>query len=156
MPRVVLIMELHNDKVADFLDACHRAGIKDPFRFLESKRPQVYDWLKGVFPRGCLPTDIDGELELNGYFLRLEFKDEKALRHGYVAKGQRLALSRLVETKRFTVVLIGVGDFGEPTCWESYSHDGKHSKLRDTTKEKLREYFKRWAAWAESPKKGQP
>ena len=54
-------MNLYNEIVMKFIDACYGAGIKRPELFLISKMPQVYNWLKGCFPRGILPTDIDGE-----------------------------------------------------------------------------------------------
>lgn len=141
-------MNLSDDKIHSFLDACWNAGIKNPVAFLESKRPQVYDWLRDCFPRGILPTDIDGEVEIGGHFLRLEFKDDSALRNGYVPKGQRRALANLIQTNRFTVFIIGTNQLGEPTCCEIYSNKG-HTKLRDASKDTIREWCKNWAEKAE-------
>lgn len=142
-------MNLVEDKIADFLDACWRAGIKSPIGFLLSKRPQVYDWLKGAFPRGILPTDVDGEVEINGYFLRLEFKHDQALRDGHIPKGQLKALQRLISTKKFTVFIIGMSDLGDPTCIAVYSNMG-HTPLFDANKEKIRELCKAWSDKAEA------
>lgn len=146
-------MNLAEDRICEFLEACYKAGIKNPASFLISKRPQVYDWLKGVFPRGILPTDIDGEVELNGHFLRLEFKEESALRNGFIAKGQTMALRRLVDTKHFTVFIIGTSNQGEPTCMQAYMPNGEIRELEDVDKAELQERCKKWSAWAERQKK---
>lgn len=46
--------------------------IKNPSAYLAS----IWDWgpLRGCFPRGIEPTDIDGFVEIGGYFLILEAK----------------------------------------------------------------------------------
>jgi hypothetical protein len=142
-------MELCNDAVEGFLNGCFAAGIKDPVGYLVSKRPQVYDWLKGCFPRGILPTDIDGEVEIKGRFLRFEFKHELALRNGRVPKGQLQALRALVETKHFTVFIIGITQTGEPCCIEIYSAKG-HTKLHDADRTKIRQYCAAWAKKSDS------
>lgn len=141
-------MELCNDRVDEFLNKCFRAGIKNPLAFILSKMPQVYDWLTGAFPRGILPTDIDGEVEINGYFLRFEFKHEAALRNGRGKKGQLGLFRKLTETGKFTVFLVGVNDTGDPCCIEVYSAK-EHRKLRDATREQIRELCRRWAEKAE-------
>jgi hypothetical protein len=142
-------MNLYEDRIADFLDACFRAGLKDPVRFLESKRVMVFDWLKGCFPRNILPTDIDGEVELNGRFLRLEFKDEHAMRGCWSKSSQRLALERLANTGAFTVFIVGVDQAGEPKCIEIFKSNGKHSGRIETSKEDMRSRCKAWADWAQ-------
>lgn len=117
--------------------------------FLLSKMPQVYNWLRGAFPRGILPTDIDGEVEINGHFLRFEFKHENALRNGVIPKGQHAALSALVKAGFFTVLLIGVNDMGEPTCCEIWHHTGAQVPLKDCDKEYIRNVCRRWSQDAE-------
>jgi hypothetical protein len=141
-------MQLCSAVVDDFLTRCLNAGIKDPAAYLISKRPQVYDWLVGCFPRGILPTDVDGEVEVGGYFLRLEFKHEDVLRSGRVKRGQMMLFQRLVETKKFTVFLVGVSDQGEPTCIEIYGAKG-HKKLHDLDRSRVQEYCRDWAQKAE-------
>jgi hypothetical protein len=142
-------MNLCNDPVDVFLDRCFAAGIKDPHSFILSKMPQVYDWLKGCFPRGILPTDVDGQVEIGGNFLQLEFKHETALRRGNVPKGQLHALQRLIATKKFTVFIVGKDDTGEPCCIEIYSAKG-HTKLHDADKAKIQQYCRDWAKKAET------
>lgn len=146
-------MRLQDEAVMNFIDGCYKAGIKDPVSFLISKRPQVYDWLKGVFPRGILPTDIDGEVEINGHFLRLEFKHESALRNGILPKGQLHALQRLQDTKVFTVVFIGINDMGDPTCHMIYYENGKRDLLKDCDKESLRARLSKWGERADGKEK---
>lgn len=114
-------MNLNNDIVHDFLDKCYDSGIKDPVRFLIDKMPRLYGFLKGAFPRGILPTDIDGEVEINGYFLRIEFKHENALREGRIPKGQLKCFDSLRKTGLFTVFLAGHNSAGLITCLNIYT-----------------------------------
>ena len=141
-------MNLQDDRVMRFLDACFDAGIKRPEAFILSKMPQVYGWLKGAFPRGILPTDIDGEVEINGHFLRMEFKHESAMRNGRIPKGQHAALKSLIFTKKFTVLLVGTDDGGNPTCYEAWHHNGTITPLMDATSNDVREFCSRWATFA--------
>lgn len=142
-------MNLENDRVADFLDACFSAGIKQPEAFLIAKMPQVYSWLKGAFPRGILPTDIDGEVEINGHFLRIEFKHESAIRNGRVPKGQHKALKALISTGKFTVLLVGTSDKGIPSCFETWYPNGKVESLKDCGPDDIWNLCNRWSAYAE-------
>jgi len=90
-----------------FIKRCQEAGIRNPDKYLASKVPTVYSYLLGAFPRGILPTDIDGEVELNGRYLRLEFKEEGLVRLSKYPEGQKKAFLRLVKEKQFTLFLIG-------------------------------------------------
>lgn len=143
-------MNLSEDRIIKFLDACYDAGIKSPDAFLISKMPQVYNYLKGCFPRGILPTDIDGEVEINGHFLRLEFKHETALRNGRVPNGQMKALRGLIDTKRFTVMLIGTDDKSQPTCAQIWYEDGKIISKENCDVEWFRSKCSGWSKYAEA------
>lgn len=147
-------MNLYPDNIIRFLNACFDAGIKRPEAFLISKMVQTYNWLRGCFPRGILPTDIDGFIEISGHFLFLEFKHESALRNGAVPKGQSMAFRGLVEIGRgkIAVALIGTDDDGEPTCIEVW-HPGRPYQLRDCDKEGVKEFCRRWSAWVEQQTK---
>tara|TARA_R100000808_G_C2063057_1_gene93656 strand:+ start:149 stop:610 length:462 start_codon:yes stop_codon:yes gene_type:complete len=90
-----------------FIQRCREAGIRNPDKYLASKVPTVYSYLRGAFPRGILPTDIDGEVELDGRYLRLEFKEEGLVRLSKYPEGQKKAFLRLVKQKQFTLFLIG-------------------------------------------------
>jgi hypothetical protein len=141
-------MKLEDDTVQRFLDGCFNSGIKRPELFIISKMPQLFGWLKGAFPRGILPTDIDGEVELNGFFLRMEFKHESALRNGRIPKGQHMAMKRLLETGRFTVVFIGTDNKGEAVCYEAWTSKGMRP-LINCNQNEIYSFCSRWAAWAQ-------
>lgn len=140
-------MNLSDDKVIKFLDDCYDAGIKRPELFLMSKMPQVYNWLKGAFPRGILPTDIDGEVEVNGNFLRFEFKHENAALNGYLPKGQACALQRLVQHAPFTVLLIATNDEGDVTYHNRW-HRTEKTGWVPSSKQIIKELCSKWAEWA--------
>ena len=139
--------ELNNDLVSSFIDKCYDSGIKDPVRFLSDKMPRLYGNLRGAFPRGILPTDIDGEVEINGYFLRLEFKHENALRAGRVPKGQVIAFKSLLRTGVFTVALVGHDDAGRVTCCETWTRNGVRG-LEDMSDSGFFDFCKSWADFA--------
>jgi hypothetical protein len=143
-------MNLQDDRVMKFLDACYDAGIKRPEAFILSKMPQVYGWLKGAFPRGILPTDIDGEVEINGHFLRMEFKHESAMRNGRIPRGQHAALKALINTGRFTVLLVGTDDGGSPVCFEVWHHNGSITTLKEGGAKAIFDLCARWANFAEN------
>lgn len=109
----------------------------------------VYDWLLGAFPRDIVPTDIDGEIEVGGRFLRLEFKHEAAIRNGIRPSGQLTAFLRVAKTGFFTVLFVGTNDRYEPTCFVPIKSNGEMAPLRETNKDQLREFCHQWAQWAE-------
>lgn len=135
---------LSDDRIGGFLDQCYASGIKDPLRFLTDKMPRLYGFLKGAFPRGILPTDIDGEVEINGYFLRMEFKHESALRQGRVPRGQLMCFESLINTGRFTVFIVGHDSAGAVKCIEIRGRNGTR-ELEECDHAKLYEYCKSWA-----------
>lgn len=107
-------MNLYPDRISKFLDNCFESGIKNPVAWMESKMPQLYGYLRGAFPNKILPTDVDGEVYLNGRFLRLEFKNVEAIRNGHISKGQLIYLNALAREHNFTVFLVGVDDAQDP------------------------------------------
>ena len=90
-----------------FFKRCQEAGIRNPDKYLASKVPTTYSYLRGSFPYGTLPTDVDGEVELNGHYLRLEFKEEGIIRNNAWQSAQKIAFLKLVEKKGFTLFLVG-------------------------------------------------
>jgi len=141
-------MNLHEDLICDFLEGCYKAGIKDPLRFLIDKMPRTYGYLKGAFPRGILPTDVDGEVELNGSFLRLEFKHESTLRNGHIPKGQKMLFDALRRTGKFTIFICGHDSSGLITCMQIYSGYGDSSKftwIDPCSNADMRHFCSRWA-----------
>jgi hypothetical protein len=147
-------MSLHDERICRFLDQCSAVGIRNPVEFLLSKVPIVYSWLKGAFPRGILPTDIDGEVELNHRFLRFEFKHERCLREGAIPKGQHILFERLVRTGFFSVLLIGQDDAGRVTCYQAYTLSPagtlKVHGLVDANEAAVADLCKRWVAKVEA------
>ena len=143
-------MILADDRTASFYDNCEKAGIRDPAAFLASKMPMCFGYLKGCFPRGILPTDVDGEVEINGNWLRLEYKHENALRRGYLPKGQLKSFLKLTRICPFTVFYSGVSDCGEITELCIYRNGQLTKKISPCTTEEFKKLCKRWADWADS------
>lgn len=80
-------------------------SIENPNAFLAS----IWDWkpLRGCFPRGIEPTDLDGWVEVGGYFFVLEGKAPDVP----LKEGQRLAFERMHRWNQtvpglFTIVVI--------------------------------------------------
>ena len=76
-------------------------SIKNPHSFLAG----VWDWgiLRGCFGQTRIePTDIDGLVERNGYFLVLEAKSPNAK----VKTGQKITFESMLKTGKFTVMII--------------------------------------------------
>jgi len=135
--------------VGGLFEACRGAGIGDPAAFIKSKRMDVFDWLKGAFPRGGLPSDLDGVVELNGWFLVFENKDESVLKDGSVKVGQALLLSRLVDMGRFFVVVIGYDKENRASCYQTIDLDWGWGPVVNATPAEVYELCRAWATWAE-------
>lgn len=75
--------------------------INNPNEYLEN----IWDWaiLNGCFGQTKIrPTDIDGFVERNGKFLVIEAKSPGV----EVNTGQMITLKRLIDTGRFTVIIV--------------------------------------------------
>ena len=147
---------LLNEAVSGFLNDCMAVGIRDPLKFILSKQLKVYSYLKGAFPRGILPTDADGEIELNGEFLRLEHKYDYAIRNmspeNRALSGQTRSLYALVAGKGFTVVFVGENDQRPVTCvrvWKPDNGEVKEVWYPEGTEDTLRAVCGAWASKAD-------
>jgi hypothetical protein len=147
---------LLNEAVTGFLNDCMAVGIRDPLKFILSKQLKVYSYLKGAFPRGILPTDADGEIELNGEFLRLEHKYDYAIRNmspeNRALSGQTRSLYALVEGKGFTVVFVGENDQRHVTCvrvWKPDNGEVREVWYPEGTEDTLRAVCGAWASKAD-------
>jgi hypothetical protein len=147
---------LLNEAVSGFLNDCMAVGIRDPLKFILSKQLKVYSYLKGAFPRGILPTDADGEIELNGEFLRLEHKYDYAIRNmspeNRALSGQTRSLYALVAGKGFTVVFVGENDQRHVTCvrvWKPDNGEVKEVWYPEGTEDTLRAVCGAWASKAD-------
>jgi len=140
-----------------FLDACSDSNIRNPMFYIQSLHPRLFGWMKGAFPRGILPTDIDGEVEIGGRFLRIESKHEDSIRSENIPMGQHCALYRLTETGFFHVLLIGIEESSEPTCYQIWrlkkGADGASEVQKSPVKEggraEIRDWCSKWSVWAD-------
>lgn len=106
-------------------------------------------FLEGAFPRNCLPTDLDGFIELGNRFLILEWKMEAAS----LKRGQQMLFESLTaagQRNQFIVLVL----YGSPRTMEVvYSqviHNGKVEKAELSSTEGAIDFCNRWAGFAES------
>jgi hypothetical protein len=102
-----------------------------------------WDWacLRGCFPRGISPTDIDGLVEIKGRFLLIEAKG----RGKAVGDGQRYTFNRLAGLPQWTVLVVR-GDPGRPVDVAVWPRQPFPADL-----ERFRAVVKDWADWADVP-----
>ncbi len=100
--------------------------IYDKKKFVKSL-PAEYDgifdwsWVEGIFPRGIMPTDVDGMIELHGHFFIFETKGTEFT---MVPRGQLYLIEALLRTGYFTVMIVW-GD--EVEKWTMYTSKGNIS-----------------------------
>ena len=94
-------------ELQSFLDRAYSLSMRNVENWIQGRGLCIFDWLTGAFPRGILPTDCDGEVEIKGQFLRIELKNEGLLRGGLIPKGQVYLFNALVKTGYFTVFIAG-------------------------------------------------
>ena len=129
------------NELQEFLDEAYGDGFTTIMAWVKSR---CFNWgfLKGSFPRGCVPSDCDGEIEINGHFLRFEMKYENSVRLDQMATGQRRQLHSLLNTGYFTVFIVGHDERHDTKCvriWEKtprgigqiYRHDYNNDDLRN-------------------------
>jgi len=72
-------------------------------RDVQAFNRNAVDWtILAPLPRGCIPSDIDGFLEINRHFLFLEAKGPG----GELSRGQEMALKRLADVDQITVLIV--------------------------------------------------
>lgn len=103
------------------LDALYDAGIRDPLRWFADIKLRNWSYLKGAFPRGIIPTDLDAIVEINGWFLILENK----FLSGDLAVGQRRLFEALIDLNRTTVFVIKTDERTEPVSMTMMLMDGR-------------------------------
>jgi hypothetical protein len=135
--------------VQEILDECKKAGIYNPLKWLKEKKLGIFSWLEGCFPRGILPTDIDGLSEINGHFLILENKPADVLRNGTVPKGQAYAYAKLIKLGCFTIFWIGHDDVGNLSCISAWCPGGKEWEKDPCDKSYVKLMVCEWAEWAD-------
>jgi len=115
--------------------------INNPEKFVAG----LWDWaiLDGCFGDTKIkPTDVEGEVERHGYFLRLETKAPGA----NIPDGQRYYLEALVNTGYFSVIVVW-GNTNETEKIMTMTHR-EVTYYENATNENLRGLVKRWFEWA--------
>jgi hypothetical protein len=110
---------------------------------MQDREPD-WEWMRGAFPRGIMPTDADGVVEVMGEVLILE---EKGV-GGSFDDGQLQAFKALGRFRGMTVLTMRLVD--DPAVREVLIHDGKKAQgwhLRSL--DQLRDYFAAWADTAD-------
>jgi hypothetical protein len=118
--------------------------IRDPHAYVRS----LWNWacLRGCFPRSIEPTDIDGFVEIGGYFLVLESKGPgKPLE-----EGQRKAFERMMRWNHtvpglFTVIVF----WGDPAVPRVDRVQFWPNEPIESNLESLRSYCQAWSECAE-------
>jgi len=140
------------DAVTKFLEQCNTVGIRNPYTFILSKQWKVYHYLKGAFPRGILPTDCDGEVEINGRFLRFEHKHDHAIRRmdkeWATPTGQTRSQWKQVKANAAQVVFVGESEKHEVSClriWSNRAGEVEETWIPDADMDALRRVCRDWA-----------
>lgn len=121
-------------------------------RNLDSFIGGLWDWgiLKGCFGETRIaPTDLDGIVERNGYFLVLEAKRPGVT----ISYGQGCTLEAMRRNGSFTVIII----WGETNKPEKLRLITRHAEtdFDPADIDTLRKLVSRWFAWANSQPKRQ-
>lgn len=145
-------MSERGDKVSVFLEQCEISGIKNPVAFLKGKTPCLWGFTRGAFPRGIIPTDLDGFVECNSYFLILENKHVRQLENVDGLKvGQLNSFRRLnaATRGRVSVWMLGCDDNDHLRCMRRVNTRGKIGPLEKCDTDQLLALCAEWAKWAE-------
>lgn len=115
--------------------------INSPQQYLDSA--WNWDFLKGCFPNPRVRfSDIDGTVEVNGYFLYLECKAPGV----EMPVGQAIAFERRIEDGRSTVIYV----WGEPELPEAFQVLGAMKEPQPCDVDQLVNTIREWSAWADS------
>jgi hypothetical protein len=101
----------------------------------------VFDWdfLRGCFPRGIMPMDFDGVVEINSRWLIFETKDVGK----DIPAGQLQALRRLFKFQSFTLVFLWGKSSPEFWQWERPEISGIGP--RPCTADLVCQFVSKWA-----------
>ena len=100
----------------------------------------------GCFPGAISLTDVDATVEINGYFLFLEFKAER-----YLPDGQKIYFRNLTRQRPKIKVIVVVGDAETMECSAlSQIVNGLVGPWENTSLHELRDRLKKWADDAHS------
>lgn len=113
--------------------------IQNPQAFCEG----LWDWaiLDGCFGASKIkPTDIDGLVERNGYFLFIESKNTGAA----VPEGQKILHKRLANTGVFTVIILWGDAANNAPHSIQIIHSAGETGIKNTDLEGFRSIVSRW------------
>ena len=101
----------------------------------------LWDWefLNECWGGRIRPTDVDGVVERNGYFLFLEGKPAG----GEITKGQEILFKKLTENFKSASVLILFGEPGFPQEFERIQN-GRISPRKKCNRERIQTICKAW------------
>jgi hypothetical protein len=107
-------------------------------------RPKV-ELFADCFPGKCSLGDIDYEEELNGFHLRMEWKQFAT----QIPPGQRIAFDSLISIPnlKFTVLCVA-GDAHRMTVTHAMHYTGRNSVWIARDFGWVRTFLARWALWA--------
>jgi hypothetical protein len=139
---------------AEYRQQCARVGIRSA-EGLHLAKVQAFDYLLHAFPRGGLPTDVDGVVEVKRRYLLLEYKPQGVLleqplgvlprKTGSMSMGQYWAFMGFVRWKVLTVVVVGYDELGEPHKAQLWVRD--HSAPEEVRKTNLEFGHGRHSLW---------
>jgi len=103
-----------------------------------------FEFFADCFPGHMSMTDRDGSIEINGYYLLIEFKHSRSL-----PQGQRLYLER--QPPEYTVAVATCPDCRTMEVTEvAVRENGKLGEFKPCTMQQFRRRLQNWASWAQS------
>lgn len=103
-----------------------------------------WDWMFSAFPRGIRPTDGDGNIEMNGNILTIEWKGPWAS----IPTGQLGYFRALARSGHHVLVLRGERD-GEDLEWLLLGNE-EPDGFKPTTRSEVWLWLERWAKEADA------
>lgn len=109
--------------------------------FNKVHRPKL-EMFADCFPGRINFGDVDGLVEINGHFLMLEWKSH----HGEIPTGQRITYERLVDTGKFTIVIVcGNAETMEVTHGAVLRQGDTAVEWKEKSLDDIRYFITKWA-----------
>ena len=112
-----------------------------------------WEFIKGAFGPNIMPTDVDGEVECNGYFFAFETKSDESI---VLPNGQRRSIEAKVKTGYWTVMILYGKTAETITAYEMLSEENGEivrRLVKPATSEMVWEECAKWyvETWKRSP-----